>query len=65
MEKAPPLPSLKLELSTSWDAISKNKYNKNFNIQGEFIKNIVTKDQFFSDPWKIINNSNLDIKIQI
>ena len=62
IEKAPPPSSLKLELSTCWDTISKNKYNKNFNMQGEFIKKVVTKDQFFSDPWKIINNPNLAIK---
>ena len=31
-------------------------------MQGEFIKKVVTKDQFFSDPWKIINNPNLAIK---
>ena len=62
VEKAPPLPELKLELSDCWDTISKNKYNKNFNMQGEFIKKIVSQDEFFKDPWKVINNPNLAIK---
>ena len=62
IEKAPPPPTLKLELSTCWDTISKNKNNKNFNMQGEFIKKAVSQDQFFKDPWKIINNPNLAIK---
>ena len=62
IEKEPQQPALKLELSDCWDTISKNKNNKNFNLQGEFIKNIVYKDQFFKDPWKIINNPNLAIK---
>ena len=54
--------NIKLELSDCWDKISKNKYNKNFDLQGEFIKKIVNKDDFFKDPWKIINNPNLAIK---
>ena len=62
IEKAPPPPTLKLELSNCWDTISKNKSNKNFNMQGEFIKKIVSQDQFFKDPWKVINNPNLAIK---
>ena len=62
VEKAPPPPELKLELSDCWDTISKNKYNKNFNMQGEFIKKIVSQDEFFKDPWKVINNPNLAIK---
>ena len=62
IEKEPQPPALKLELSDCWDTISKNKNNKNFNLQGEFIKKIVSKDQFFKDPWKIINNPNLAIK---
>ena len=62
IEKAPPPPTLKLDLSICWDTISKNKNNKNFNMQGEFIKKIVSKDEFFKDPWKIINNPNLAIK---
>ena len=62
VEKAPPPPELKLDLSDCWDTISKNKNNKNFNMQGEFIKKIVSKEQFFKDPWKVINNPNLAIK---
>ena len=62
IEKAPPPPTLKLELSNCWDTISKNKNNKNFNMQGEFINKVVSKDEFFKDPWKIINNPNLAIK---
>ena len=31
-------------------------------MQGEFIKKVVSQDQFFKDPWKIINNPNLAIK---
>ena len=62
IEKAPPPPTLKLELSNCWDTISKNKSNKNFNMQGEFIKKVVSQDQFFKDPWKVINNPNLAIK---
>ena len=62
IEKAPPPPTLKLELSNCWDTISKNKSNKNFNMQGEFIKKAVSQDQFFKDPWKVINNPNLAIK---
>ena len=62
VEKAPPPPTLKLDLSDCWDTISKNKNNKNFNMQGEFLKKIVSKDQFFKDPWKVINNPNLAIK---
>ena len=62
IEKAPPPPTLKLELSNCWDTISKNKSNKNFNMQGEFINKVVSKDEFFKDPWKIINNPNLAIK---
>ena len=62
IEKEPQPPALKLELSDCWDTISKNKSNKNFNLQGEFIKKIVSKDKFFKDPWKIINNPNLAIK---
>ena len=54
--------NIKLELSDCWDSISKNKYNKNFNLQGEFIKKIVNKEEFFKDPWKIIKNPNLAIK---
>ena len=54
--------NLKFELSDCWDSISKNKYNKNFNLQGEFIKKIVNKEEFFKDPWKIIKNPNLAIK---
>ena len=62
IEKAPPPPTLKLELSNCWDTISKNKNNKNFNMLGEFINKVVSKDEFFKDPWKIINNPNLAIK---
>ena len=62
IEKAPPPPELKLELSDCWDTISKNKNKKNFNMQGEFIKKMVSRDQFFKDPWKVINNPNLAIK---
>ena len=58
--------NIKLELSDCWDSISKNKYNKNFNLQGEFIKKIVNKEEFFKDPWKIIKiliwQLNMEIK---
>jgi phosphatidate phosphatase LPIN len=54
--------NIKLELSDCWDNISRNKYNKNFNLQGEFLKKIINKDEFFKDPWKIIKNPNLAIK---
>ena len=54
--------NFKLELSDCWDIISKNKYNKNFDFQGEFMKKIVNKEEFFKDPWKIIKNPNLAIK---
>ena len=54
--------NFKLELSDCWDNISRNKYNKNFNLQGEFEKKIVNKEEFFKDPWKIIKNPNLAIK---
>ena len=54
--------NLKFELSDCWDTINKNRYNKNFDIKGEFLKKIVNKEEFFKDPWKIINNPNLAIK---
>ena len=54
--------NIKLELSDCWDNISRNKYNRDFNLQGEFLKNIINKDEFFKDPWKIIKNPNLAIK---
>ena len=54
--------NIKLELSDCWDIISKNKYNKNFNIQEEFYKKIVNKEEFFKDPWKIIKNPNIAFK---
>ena len=54
--------NLKFELSDCWETISKNRYNKNFDIQREFLKKIVNKEEFFKDPWKIINNPNLAIK---
>ena len=54
--------NLKFELSDCWNNINKNKYNKNFDIQGEFLKNIISQEEFFKDPWKIIKNPNLAIK---
>ena len=54
--------NIKLELSDCWDNISRNKYNRDFNLQGEFLKNIINKEEFFKDPWKIIKNPNLAIK---
>lgn len=54
--------NIRLELSDCWNTISKNKYNRNFNLQGEFTKKIIDKNEFYKDPWKIINNPNLAIK---
>ena len=53
----------KLELSDCWNIISKNKNNKNFSLKEEFEKNKISKEQFFKDPWKILNSNNLAIKI--
>ena len=54
--------NFKLELSDCWNNINKNRYNKNFDIQGEFNKNLINKEEFFKDPWKTIKNPNLAIK---
>ena len=54
--------NIKLELSDCWDIISKNKYNKNFNIKEEFNKKIINKEEFFKDPWKTIKNPNIAFK---
>ena len=53
----------KLELSDCWNIISKNKNKKNFSLKTEFEKNKISKEQFFKDPWKILNSNNLAIKI--
>ncbi len=54
--------NIKLELSDCWDNISRNKDDKSFNLQGEFLKKIINKEEFFKDPWKILKNPNLAIK---
>ena len=54
--------NFKLELSDCWNNINKNRYNKNFDIQGEFNKKLINKEEFFKDPWKAIKNPNLAIK---
>ena len=54
--------NFKLELSDCWNNINKNRYNKNFDIQGEFNKKLINKEEFFKDPWKTIKNPNLAIK---
>ena len=53
---------IKLEISDCWENISRNKLAKNFNFQQEFEKNLIDKEEFFKDPWKVIKNPNLAIK---
>ena len=50
------------ELSNCWSNIYKKKSNKNFNAQEEFEKNKISEEEFFKDPWKVLNNNNLAIK---
>ena len=54
--------NIKIELSNSWNTISKNKDDSKFDIQKIFTESQYTKEEFFKDPWKIINNTNLAIK---
>lgn len=54
--------NMKVELSNSWYNISKYKDNKNFNIIELFNQSVYTKEDFYKDPWKVLNNSNLAIK---
>ena len=53
---------IKIELSNSWSTISKNKDDSKFDIQRIFTESQYTKEDFFKDPWKVINNTNLAIK---
>lgn len=52
--------SLKIELSNSWNLMSKGKEK----LEECFDKNKITKEEFFKDPWKVINNNNLAIRYQ-
>jgi phosphatidate phosphatase LPIN len=54
--------NIKIELSNSWNTISKNKDDSKFDIHKIFTESQYTKEEFFKDPWKIINNTNLAIK---
>jgi len=48
-----------IELSNCWNQIS--KIGKG-DIEELFSKHNISKDEFFKDPWKILNNNNLAIK---
>ena len=50
------------ELSNCWNNIYKKKSNKNFNALEEFEKNKISEEEFFKEPWKVLNNNNLAIK---
>jgi phosphatidate phosphatase PAH1 len=49
-----------IELSLCYSDLIKNTENA----EEIFYKNLITKSDFFKDPWKVINNSNLLIKYQ-
>ena len=54
--------NMKIELSNSWNNISKYKDNSNFNIKEQFQKSLFDKNEFYKDPWKVLNNANLAVK---
>lgn len=50
----------KIEMSLCWSELKKNPENP----EEIFKRKIVTQDDFFKDPWKILNNSELSIKYE-
>lgn len=58
--KAGNVQNMKMELSSSWNAISKSKDN----IEEIFNNNKLSKEEFVKDPWKYLNNNNLSIRYQ-
>lgn len=55
-----PISSMKIELSNSWSSMVKTKDN----LEEIFSQNKITKEDFFKDPWKILNNANLGIRYE-
>jgi phosphatidate phosphatase LPIN len=49
---------IKIELSNSWNLISKSEEN----VENLFDCKKVTKDEYFRDPWKILNSKELAFK---
>jgi len=49
---------MNIELSNCWSNVSKGKDDT----EDLFSKNKVSKETFFKDPWKVLNNNNLAIK---
>jgi phosphatidate phosphatase PAH1 len=52
---------LNIELSNSWSMIS-NKAN--INLEDVFKQNKITKEEFYKDPWKVLNSTNLAIRFE-
>ena len=48
----------KIEMSLCWSELKKNPEN----MEEIFKRKAVTEDEFFKDPWKILNNNELSIK---
>lgn len=49
-----------IEISNCWSLLIKNPEN----IEEIFYKNLVSKEEFFKDPWKVLNNTNLVIRYE-
>jgi phosphatidate phosphatase PAH1 len=54
------LKSMKIELSNSWNLMSRSKEN----LEEIFLNNKINKQEFFKDPWKILNNNNLAVRYE-
>ena len=52
--------TMRVELSNSWNLISRGKDN----LEETFSQNKIGKDEFFRDPWKVLNNNNLAIRYE-
>lgn len=52
--------NMRIELSNSWNLISKGKDN----LEEIFIQNKISKEEFFRDPWKVLNNYNLAFRYE-
>jgi phosphatidate phosphatase PAH1 len=52
--------NMRVEMSNSWNLISKGKDN----LEEIFIQNKISKEEFFKDPWKVLNNYNLAFRYE-
>ena len=51
---------LSIEMSNCWQSVQTTKTTQ----EEEFYKNIITEEEFFKDPWTVLNSKNLALKVK-